>query len=79
MEISVTKSKVITPEDDIIILKPDGTIAMTLGKVTDHNIQELTLLEQFSKLDITGEKEQLKQLIHTCGHVTNYQKKDLTL
>ena len=74
------KSKVITPDDDMVIMKPDGTIAMTLGKVIAHKYLGINTYGTIFKTRSNWEKkEQLKLQIHICGHVINCQKKDLTL
>ena len=60
MEISVTKPKVITPEDDIITLKPDGTIAITIWKVKDHKYLGIDTLGTIFKTKQNWEKRTIR-------------------
>ena len=36
MEILISKSKIISPEDNVVILEVDGSVELNIGKVSSH-------------------------------------------
>ena len=57
MEISISKSKRISPEDNIIILEADCSVELNIGKVSSHKYLGIDTFGTLLKLNKIGKEE----------------------